>query len=162
GIQQGDIIIRYKDKEISEMTMLPTLVSQTPVGEKAEVTLFRKGKEKSVTVTIGKLETETAPSAEAEAKTATLGMTVQELTPELAESLQMEQATGVLITSVEGGSPAALAGLRRGDVIIEINQIQVTDMETFAKLLDQSKADQRILLLVQRGASSRYVVLKTK
>jgi serine protease Do len=89
-------------------------------------------------------------------------MTVQELTPELAESLQMEQATGVLITSVEGGSPAALAGLRRGDVNTEINQSQVTDMETFAKLLDQSKADQRILLLVQRGASSRYVVLKTK
>ncbi|MDR9500193.1 MAG: DegQ family serine endoprotease [Desulfurivibrionaceae bacterium] len=162
GIQQGDIIIRYKDKEIAEMTMLPTLVSQTPVGEKAEVTLFRKGKKKSVTVTIGKLETETAASEEAEEKTATLGMTVQELTPELAESLQMEQATGVLVTSVEGGSPAALAGLRRGDVITEINQIQVTDMETFARLLAQSKADQRILLLVQRGASSRYVVLKTK
>lgn len=162
GIRQGDIITRFKDKEISEMTMLPTLVAQTPVGEKAKVTVFRKGKEKTVTVTIGKLEDSGALSDEAVEETASLGMTVQELTPELAESLQIGGETGVLVANVEGGSPAAMAGLKRGDLITEINQDQVTDMEIFGKLLAQTKNDKRILLLVQRGSHSRYVVIKNK
>jgi serine protease Do len=160
GILQGDIIIRFMDKEISEMTMLPTLVSQTAVGVKAKVTLFRKGKEKIVTVTIGKLQGDADLSDEAEEETASLGMTVQELTPELAESLKIDKATGVLVTNVENGSPAAMAGLMRGDLITEINQEQVSDMETFGKLLAQTKDDKRILLLAQRGSNSRYVVIK--
>lgn len=160
GILQGDIIIRFMDKEISEMPVLPSLVSQTAVGEKAKVTVFRKGKEKTLTVTIGKLKENGELSNEAVEETASLGMTVQELTPELAESLQIGKATGVLITNVEGGSPAAMAGLRRGDLVTEINQESVLDMETFGKLLAQAKNDKRILLLVQRGSNSRYVVIK--
>jgi serine protease Do len=160
GILQGDIIIRFKDKEISEMTMLPTLVSQTPVGEKATLTLFRKGKEKNVTVVVGKLQESGDLSEEAVEETASLGMTVQELTPELAESMQIGGATGVLVSNVESGSPAAAAGLQRGDLITEINQQPITDMESFGKLLAQSKNATRILLLVQRGPNSRYVVIK--
>ena len=161
GIRQGDIIIRFKDKEISEMTMLPTMVAQTPVGEKATVTVFRKGKEKNLTVTIGKLKEERDLSQAVEEETASMGMTVQELTPELAESLQLGQATGVLVSNVESGSPAAMAGLRRGDLITELNQQEVTDLDSFSALLSQAKEADRILLLVQRGAQSRYVVLKT-
>ncbi|MEN8258685.1 MAG: DegQ family serine endoprotease [Thermodesulfobacteriota bacterium] len=163
GILQGDIIIRFMDKEISEMTMLPTLVSQTAVGEKAKVTVYRKGKEKTIKVTIGKLKGHDDLSTEAEAETASLGMTVQELTPELAESMQIDKATGgVLVANVEHGSPAAMAGLKRGDLITEINQNPVTDMETFSKLLAQTKKAKRILLLAQRGPHSRYVVIKNK
>ncbi len=162
GIQRGDIIIRFMDKEISEMTMLPTLVSQTPVGVKAEVTVWRKGKEKTLTVIIGKLKAHDDLRDEAVEETASLGMTVQELTPELAESLKLDEASGVLVANVEGGTPAAMAGLQRGDLITEINQEKVVDMESFAKLLAQAKGDKRILLLVQRGAHSRYVVIKNK
>ncbi len=162
GIRQGDIIIRFKDREISEMPLLPSLVAQTAVGEKAMVTVFRRGKEKEISVTIGKLKDNGDLGDVAEEETASLGMTVQELTPELAESLQLGQATGVLVANVQGGSPAAMAGLKRGDLITEINQNPVVDMKTFGKLLAQTKNDRRILLLVQRGASSRYVVIKNK
>ncbi len=162
GIIQGDIIIRFKDKEISEMTMLPTLVSQTPVGEKAKVTVFRKGKEKTVKVTIGKLRGNGELSTDVEEETASLGMTVQELTKELAESMQIDQTSGVLVTNVEPASPAAMAGLKRGDLITEINQEPVTDIDSFGKLLAQTRKDKRILLLVQRGSHSRYVVIKNK
>lgn len=162
GIRQGDIITRFKGKEISEMTMLPTLVAQTAVGDKAKVTVFRKGKEKTLTVTIGKLKDHADLSDEAAKETASLGMTVQELTPELAESMQIDQATGVLVTNVEEGSPAAMAGLKRGDLITEINQEPVTNIKSFGKQLAQSKNDKRILLLAQHGSNSRYVVIKNK
>jgi serine protease Do len=99
-------------------------------------------------------------ASEAVEETASLGMTVQELTPELAESLQIDQTAGVLVANVEDGSPAAMAGLARGDLITEVNQEQVTDMASFGKLLAQAKEDKRILLLVQRGPHSRYVVIK--
>ena len=88
GIKQGDVIIEFMGKEITKMSLLPSMVAQTPVGTKAELTLIRKSKKKTVTIKIGKLDEEQVAggAAPGESTSKKLGLTVQELTPELTVS----------------------------------------------------------------------------
>ncbi|PKN15182.1 MAG: peptidase S1, partial [Deltaproteobacteria bacterium HGW-Deltaproteobacteria-3] len=123
GIKPGDVIVEFNGKEISQMSMLPNLVAETTVGSRAEVTLYRKGAVKKLPVTIAKLSEEQAVVSEpAETLSKSLGLGVQDLTPEIAAALGITDKHGVLVTGVEPSSPAALAGLRRGDLILEVNQ----------------------------------------
>jgi len=92
GIKPGDIIIEYMGKEVSEMDMLPVMVGQTAVGTKAGVVIFRNGKKKELTITIGELK-DGDLTPEAEEETSQLGMTVQELTPELGQVWTDEEVT---------------------------------------------------------------------
>ncbi len=157
GIKSGDIIVEYGGRKITEMNMLPGLVAQTAVGEKVEVVLIRDGKRKEVQVEIVKLEEDELASAEDEAESR-LGMTVQELTPELAGSLELGDAGGLIIAGVTPDSPAADAGLRRGDLILEINRQPVSDLSAYAEML-KSNEGKRILFLIKRNDHTRFVVV---
>ncbi len=158
GIKAGDIIIEYEGREITEMNMLPNLVAQTPVGEKVEVILIRDGKRKRIKVKIAKLKEDELALAGNEIESS-LGMTVQVLTPELAKSLEIEETQGLIIAGVTSGSPAAAAGLRRGDIILEINRQPIDSLGSYAAILKKNK-DRRILFLIKRNAHTRFVVVK--
>jgi len=162
GIKPGDIIIRYKDKEVSQMSMLPAMVAQTPVDEKVTVVLVRDGKEKKVEVTIGALQEEASDFEAPESQGSKLGLTVQEITPELAETLSIEEDTGLLVSNVEPDSAADEAGLQRGDVILEINREPISDITEFNKLLLETKKGDSLLLLIKRERHTRFVVIKIK
>ena len=86
------------------------------------------------------------------------GMRVQDVTPEIAEQLGLEQPSGVVVVQVEAGSPAAEAGLRRGDVILEVGQAPVEGAEDLRSQLDE--AGKGVLLFVRRGEVTSYVALK--
>ncbi|MBU4263498.1 MAG: DegQ family serine endoprotease [Proteobacteria bacterium] len=160
GILPGDIIVEYKGKEITQMNMLPTLVAQTPVGETVNVALFRNGKKKNVSVTVAKLEEdETAAEVGQES---VLGLTVQQLTPELAQSLKIKDKEGIIVANVEPGSAAEDAGLRPGDLILEVNRQEVRNMEEYNKAIANLDKKESILLLVKRDAHTRFVVLEAK
>jgi serine protease Do len=158
GIKPGDIIVEYEGREITEMNMLPNLVAQTAVGEKVEIVLIRDGKRKEIKVKIAKLKEDELAWAgdEIESK---LGMTVQELTPELAKSLDIEDTDGLIIAGINPGSPAASAGLRRGDIVLEINRQPIDDLTSYAKIIKQNKG-KRILFLIKRNDHTRFVVVK--
>lgn len=163
GIKPGDVIVKYGGKEVTQMTMLPVMVALTSVNEKTKVTIIRKGKTKHVTVKIAKLQ----GKAEKLYDTSTterlkLGLTVQELTPELAESLGIKDSTGILVAGVNPGMPAAEAGLRRGDLILEINRQPVKTLEEYRQIIRTAKQDTSILLLVKRGEHTRFVVIQLK
>lgn len=163
GIQPGDIILEYENQELTEMSMLPTLVAQTPINEKVTLTIFRKGKEKKVSILIGKLVEDAQKKMETASKeTGSLGLTVQELTKELAETLHLKTYTGVIVTNVEQGSPAAYAGFKRGDIVLEINQSRITNVKSLTGKLARIAKNQKILFLVQRGKTTRYVIVKNK
>ncbi len=159
GIKSGDIIVEYNGKEISQMSMLPTLVAQTTIGEKATVTLFRDGKKKKIDVTIGKLDEE-ALSRDTTQESTTLGLTVQELTPELAASLKIKEQEGLIVSNVEPGSPAALAGLQRGDLILEANRQEITSLETYNEAMDALDNNESILFLIKRKNHTKFFVLE--
>ncbi|MDJ0865822.1 MAG: DegQ family serine endoprotease [Myxococcota bacterium] len=160
GIERGDVIVRFDDKKVGEMEELPRLVAAKPPGSKAKVVVVRDGKEKSFTVALGTLE-EGERVARADKPggggASAFGLSVQELTDELAEQLDVQGEQGVVVTQVEPGSPGAEAGLRRGDVVLEVNHEPVASPSAFANALeDRDKA----LLLVRRGEATIFVAVK--
>jgi serine protease Do len=88
------------------------------------------------------------------------GLSVQPITPELAKQFKLPAGEGVLVSEVEEGSPAARAGIRPGDAIVEVNRRRVRDPQSFGEAL--SRAEQDVLLFVQREGRSQYVVLKSE
>jgi serine protease Do len=143
--------------------MLPAMVAQTPIDEKAAVVLIRDGNKKTIPVIIGKMAEEQALFDSGEgANGLDLGLTVQELSPELAESLGIEDVSGLIITNVDPGSAAAETGIKRGDIIQEINREPVASIADYKKSLMQAKNKKSILLLLKREQHTRFVVIKLK
>lgn len=163
GFERGDIVIEYDGRPIRDVNHLRNTVAQTEVGKKVKVKVLRDGKEKELTVKIGEQPAElfaAVPGAEPTGKD--LGMTVQNLTKELARSLGIEEDSGVIVSEVQPGSPAAMADIREGDLIKEVNRRKVTNVTEFKKALSEGDREKGILLLVKRGEFSRYVIIKAK
>jgi serine protease Do len=161
GLKAGDVIIEYNGKEITQMSMLPAMVAGTEVGEKASLVFIRDGKKQNITVEIAKLEDEEAVMADTETGTnKKLGLTVQELTPKLAESLGIDDKQGVIITDIQSGSAASEAGIERGDIILEINRKKIENISEYKDALDVAQEKNSILLLIKRDKSTRFVVVE--
>jgi serine protease Do len=160
GIQAGDVIVEYNGKEIEDSSQLPILVARTKVGQNAKVTVVRDKKRIPITIKVGELQ-EQEVVASAPQEPAKLGMAVQNVTPEMAESLGLSRARGVVITAVQPQSPAAEAGLRRGDVILEINRKAIDSAAEVQKLLTQVKPGENLLFLISRGGNNLFLALKS-
>jgi serine protease Do len=89
-----------------------------------------------------------------------VGITVQAITPEVARALQLKTRQGVVVASVEPGSPAEEAGIMRGDVIREINRAQVKDVEGFVRKMGEESGKKNVLFLIHRQGNNIYVVVK--
>jgi serine protease Do len=165
GINAGDIIVEFDGKTIDNVNDLPRTVAATPLGKKAEVKVIRNGEEKTLFVEIAEKREagEEAPVREELGKVEKmLGLTVQSLTPEIAERLGIEDTEGVLVSSVKQGSPAAEAGIRRGDVIRELNRKPVRNLEEYSETLKEAGEDDVVLFLVSRADRAFYVTIKVK
>ena len=92
----------------------------------------------------------------------TLGISVQNLTPELARSLRVKDDTGVVVARVESGSPAAEAGIQTGDIIREVNRKPVKDTDDLVQQIEQAKDQNNILLRVQRGQNNMFAAVTPK
>lgn len=158
GIERGDVILTFDGKEISESDDLPYIVASTPVGKTITVEVIRKGERKSIQVKIGELEEEEKPQVASEARP-NLGLTVREITPELARNFGLSETSGVVIVQVQANSPAQEAGLAPGDLILELDQVEVKDLEQFNKMTEGYKAGDTILFLIKRRGSTLFLTL---
>ena len=162
GLKAGDVIISYNGKEVSQMSMLPAMVASTDVGEKSKLVLIRNGEKQEITVEIGMLEDdETVLADTATGTSKKLGITVQEITPKLAESLGIKEVHGLIINDVDSGSAAAEAGILRGDILLEINREKIDDIAQYRKAMQEAQEKKSILLLIQRDQNTRFVVIET-
>ena len=161
GIKKGDIILKFEGKEISEMDELPRLVAGTPVGKKANVVIFRDKKEMSLTVDLGEMPEEEKEITPAREGGNNLGISVQELTPELANQLGIMDTEGVIVNKVEPGGPAAEVGIRKGDLIKEVNRKPVKNMRAYLEAIGKVKPGENVLLFIKRGEDSLFIVLKS-
>lgn len=159
GLERGDIIVEFNDRKIEEMTDLPRIVATTPPGVEVPVKLMRKGQEKVVQVKIAELKEEQVAAAGGTLEES-LGMTVQELTPEIAQNLGVTDTKGVVVSNVDEGSPADEAGIRRGDVILEVNQRKVESLKDYRAAIGRVSGADSLLLLLRRGNNVLYVALK--
>jgi serine protease Do len=159
GIEKGDIILTFDGKEITQMDELPLIVAQTPVGKKVELEIMRDGKKITKEVTLGELKDEVAAAPVEEKNGGDIGMEVSDLTSEITQQCRLSEEEGVVVTYVNPDSPAGRAGLRRCDVIIEINREPVTNVDEYDAALREARTSQRILVLLKRGRSTQFVVV---
>jgi len=158
GIKQGDVIISFNGKEINEYTDLSRMAGLTRPGTKVRLELIRDMKKKEVEVEIGTFSSEAAV-AKGPVETE-LGMTLQDITPQLAEHFDLSETSGVLVTNVIPGSAADKANIRRGDIIIEVNRQKVTNVSEFQKIAKKNK--KTLLLLIKREDHLLYTAIKEK
>jgi serine protease Do len=161
GIERGDIIVEFNGRKIEEMNDLPRVVAATPPNTDVSMKILRKGQEKVVQVRVAELkDKEERVAAGGGTLEENLGLTVQELTPEIARNLRVAESKGLVVTNVEEGSPADEAGLRRGDVIVEVNQKKVDNLRDYRAALGRVGGADSVLLLVRRGGNVLYVAVK--
>jgi serine protease Do len=157
GIKRGDVIVKFNKDDIDEMESLPKIVAKTPPNSTVPVEVIRNGKSKVFRITIEVLkdgETQVA------AKKDPVGLQVQDITPELMQSLQLDSTDGVLVSDVTADGAAGEAGIRRGDVITEINRTPVNSVQDYDKVTSAAKKGTTVLFLVRRGGTTIYVAVK--
>ncbi len=159
GIRRGDVIVSFDGREIKEMNDLPFLVASTPVDKVVEVGVVRGGGKKAFQATIGELKEEREPEKVAEERPH-LGMSVEELSPQLAQNLGLSETSGLVVVQIESDSPAEEAGFRTADILLEMDKAPLKDLEKFQKKIQDYKKGDTILFLVKRGDVTLYLTLK--
>jgi len=157
GLEQGDIIRGFDGKDIESSGDLPRIVASTPVGKTVPIRVLRNGTVVTLSATIAEMEERTETAEASSGKS--LGITVQNLTPDIAKTLGLEGETGVVITRVEPGGPAAKADLRRGDVIQEVDRRSINNVEDFEQAIGEAETQNSILLLVRREGNNLFVAV---
>lgn len=163
GLQRGDVILALNGKEVADSSSLSLSISEMAPGDVAHLNVFRNGHTQQIGVALGTLP-QNAQSAEqapgSGAGIALPGVTVQDLTSGLAQQLRLPQGTkGVVVTSVDPTSPAAMADVKRGDVILQVDHRPVQNVQEYNKAL-AGMADQAVLLLISRGGETSYLVVQ--
>jgi serine protease Do len=159
GLLRGDVILRFEAKEIENAHTLSQLVAATAPNTPVKIDLLRNGKEETISLKLGTMAEE-GQKVISQQKESDWGMMIQELTPQLAQQLGLEPGTtGVVISDISEGSPAAEAGLRSGDLITEVNRTAVKSLNDYQQALKKVKNGENILLLVKRGSGAFYAVL---
>ncbi len=165
GIQRGDVVLRFNGNPVKDARSLSRLVAQTQPGTKVKVTVLRGGQEKNIDVIVGQMPESVAGLQEdvGEKEEVSWGISVQDLTPDLKRHMNLPQGeTGVLVTWVEPNSPAEEAGIKRGDIIKEVNREPIANLQDYRKALSKHPKDQGLLLLIKRGKATSYYVIKPK
>jgi len=158
GVKVGDVIIEFDGKEVKDSSDLPIIVARTPVDRRARMKVLRDKKEITLTVSVGELKDEEVVASAPEK--GELGLTVQRLTPQMAESLGLDKPEGVVVTAIEPGSAADEAGIRRGDVIVEVDRKLIRNLDEYKKAIAAIRKGRGVLFLVRRGDNTLFLALK--
>ncbi|MFQ5846214.1 MAG: DegQ family serine endoprotease [Candidatus Methylomirabilales bacterium] len=159
GLKAGDVIVEYNGHAITKESDLPRLVAATPPGREAAVKIVRKGHALTLTAQIAALP-EPQQVAGPSSDRGKLGLSIQPLTPELAQRLGVKDQAGIAVVGVRQGSPAADAGIRPGDVIAEVNRQPVRTVADLRTALAARKAGQPTLFLIHRKGGSLFVAIE--
>ena len=158
GVKVGDVIVEFDGKEVKDSGDLPIIVARTTVDKKVRMKVLRDKKEIVLGVAVGELKDEEVVASAPEK--GELGLTVQRLTPQMAENLGLEKSDGVVVSAVEPGSAGDEAGIRRGDIIMEIDRRTIRNVEEYRKAVAGIKKCRGVLFRVRRGEGMLFLALK--
>jgi serine protease Do len=165
GLKQGDIIFKLNDNVLEDVSDLRNQVALQRPGSKTLLHIVRDGRKKKILVTIGEQPANFGSKASSPTDKDTLdqyGLTLQELSAELAEKFEYETGSGLIVSDVVPGSAAARAGLKPGHLVEEVNRQPVNSIENLRNLLKGKESSGKILLRVRSGNYSTYIVLAGK
>lgn len=158
GLKVGDVIVEFDKQVIKDSADLPAAVARVAPGTSVQLKIAREGKPISLPITVGEMkDSEVIASIGPESD---LGLTVQPVTPDIAQSLGLERAEGLVVASVKPGSAADDAGLRSGDVIRQVNRHPVKNLADYNREISRTEKTKSVLFLVHRGESSVFLALK--
>jgi serine protease Do len=162
GLLEGDIILEINGQPLDDSRSLSLKISMTAPGTLVRMKIFRDGRERELTATLTELQEKAVGAAAPARRDATgprFGLTVEPLTARILRELGLPPDTqGVIVSDVESGSVAEEAGLRRGDIIQEVNRTRVTSVREFHNAMQD--ADTMVMLLVNRRGDHAFVVLE--
>jgi serine protease Do len=164
GLRRGDVVLAVDGKPVDSPARLRNLIAIAGASTTVVLEVLREGKRVTVRVALGEMPGEESgpvpprrsPSTQ---PGTTEGLSLEPLTPALREQHEIAPSIthGVVVTGVQSGSSAARAGLRPGDVLLELNRVRVTDVRQFRRLWSRSPA--KVLLLLHRAGRTVYVVV---
>lgn len=161
GLESGDVIVRFDSKPIAVSSDLPRVVGATKPGKSVPVDIIRKGATRTLSIAIGEMPQEkdevvSSQRSPSKPEVNRIGLILRELTPQQKKKLSSKD--GLLVVEAQG--PAAQAGIRRGDVILGLNNSEIQGVEQFNRQLSVIEPGKSVALLVQRGDSTLYVPVK--
>jgi len=163
GLERGDIILDVNGKPVADSNALRMTISMMAPDSDAKLKVFRNGSEREIAVKLSSMPTEQAAAnsedkSNSSASSALSGVSIENLDAQSANELGLSPNTkGVVVTNVDPSSEAAEAGLRRGDVIQEVNRQPVKNTSDFERAMHSSK--DKALLLVDRNGSTMYLAV---
>lgn len=159
GIKQGDIIVELDGTAVEKARELQNRIAMLKPGTKVKVLVLREGEKKTLTIELAaRPKAEEAAAARSDVLEQ-LGMAVQNLTPDMAQQFGYKDDTGVIVTNVDEGSLAEMAGITQGTLVVEVNRKKVANTEDFDKALEISIKEGYVLFLLKDNESTRYVSL---
>ncbi len=162
GIQPGDIILKVDDELVGTTNTLARVIAGFTPGQKVKIEFIRNGEKQNITMALGEKKDGAIPAALPKIPESFLGLTVANLTSEYAEKFKIEPGAGVVVTSVESGSPAEAEGLKEGDLIKEIEGEAIGTLDDFRRITEKVEKTETILLRISREKRAFFIVLKQK
>lgn len=161
GLEAGDIILRFNGVSIERSSDLPRLVGAIKPGTRATVTVWRRGASREIVLTVTELQADDVPKLEErkpkpEQVPNALGLVASDLSDAQKKELRIDG--GVIVDAAEG--PAARAGVRPGDIILRLNNSDVTNARQFNALVSKLDARRMAVVLVRRGEASQFVPIR--
>ena len=162
GLQKGDIIVAIDGETIKNVNHLRAAIAMYKPTTTVSISILRDGQTQDISVTLSERSAQMVGHAKDSEGHADLwkGLSVQNLTADLAEKIGHTSDEGVLIASVAPGSAAAKAGLRRGDLILEVENQAIHSVEEFKSAVEKVTDETKVLLLVKHEGQARYVTVK--
>jgi len=157
GLKVGDIIVAIDGEKVREVRELQFRIMKTPPGTEVTLTIIRGGKEQTIKAKVGEMPEEVSFGQPKE-QVGELGLSLRDLSPEEVSRFGVK---GVFVDGVAPGSLAQRSGLRRGDIILAVNNEPVESLSQFNEKIERARSEQkaRVLLLIRRGGNNLYVVL---
>ena len=162
GLQAGDVIVQFNGTKIDKVSDLPRLVGNTKPGSKASLTIFRRGKQQQLSITVADVPTDESQLAQASeessatANAKTLGLRVTDLTAAQKKALGVRGGVQV----AEASGPAARAGMRPGDVVLAIANTEVASVKDFEAALAKADQSKPVNVLVRRDEWAQYLLIR--
>jgi serine protease Do len=158
GLRRGDIIVEFDHHAVGDSQELPLLVGAIAIGRTVPVKILRKGLTMEVPVTIVRSDEEKL--ARASLKQEAFGLKLEDLTPELAQALDLRDSHGLVVSAIRPGSAAESSGLHVGDVILAVNQQPINGLSSYDQALQSGERARIDLLLVRRDQGTLFIPLK--